>query len=147
MRWNLSCGLHDGECNLCRLGETGAAEGGRDDLIVTTAGAEEVAEFAMLPTEAGSGIVALEAAHTSDPVFDATMVLFKTIVQVDVGSMADRSTQHAADRPEIGAMAMGLSGISCGAADGTVPRCTASSTICARATPSSCGSWTACRAR
>jgi hypothetical protein len=34
---------------------------------MTAAGAEEVAEFAMLATEASSGIVALEAAHTSDP--------------------------------------------------------------------------------
>jgi hypothetical protein len=47
---------------------------------MTTAGAEEVAEFTMLATEAGSGIVALEAAHTSDPAFDPTMVLFKMIV-------------------------------------------------------------------
>jgi hypothetical protein len=74
---------------------------------MTTAGAAEVAEFAMLATEAGSGIVALEAAHTSDPAFDPTMVLFKTVVQVGVGSMADRPTQHGADRPGIGAMAIG----------------------------------------
>jgi hypothetical protein len=51
----LSCGLHDGECNPCRLGETGATERGGDDLIVTTAGAEEVAEFAMHTTEASYG--------------------------------------------------------------------------------------------
>jgi hypothetical protein len=52
---------------------------------MTTAGAEEVAEFAMLATEAGSGIVALEAAHPSDPTFDHTMVLFKMIVSIGVG--------------------------------------------------------------
>ena len=103
----LSCGLHDGECNPCRLGETGATERGGDDLVVTTAGTEEIAELTMLATEAGSGIVALEAPHTSDPAFDPTMVLFKTIVQVGVGSMADRPTQHGADRPGIGAMAIG----------------------------------------
>jgi hypothetical protein len=61
----------------------------------------------MLAREEGSGIVALEAPHTSGPAFDPTMVLFKTIVQVGVGSMADRPTQHGADRPGIGAMAIG----------------------------------------
>ena len=76
-------------------------------MVVTTAGTEEIAELTMLATEAGGGIVALEAPHTSDPAFDPTMVLFKTIVQGGVGSMADRPTQHGADRPGIGAMAIG----------------------------------------
>ena len=45
----------------------------------------------MRATEAGSGVVALEAPHTSDSALDAAMVLFKTIVQVGVGPMADPS--------------------------------------------------------
>jgi hypothetical protein len=60
-----------------RFGETGAAEGGGDDLVVTKAGTNEIAEFAMLSTEAAGCVVALEATHTSDPALDPPMVLFK----------------------------------------------------------------------
>jgi hypothetical protein len=49
---------------------------------VTTAGTKEISEFTMLATEAARGVGALEAAHTSDPAFDAAMVLFKTIVKI-----------------------------------------------------------------
>jgi hypothetical protein len=58
---------HNVERNLSGLDETGAAERGRDDLVVTTAGAKEIAELAMLATEAADGGRALEAAHRSDP--------------------------------------------------------------------------------
>lgn len=64
---DLSSGLHDGERTLCRGGETGTAEGGGDDLVVTTARTEEVAEFAVLVTEAARGGMVLEAAHTAEP--------------------------------------------------------------------------------
>jgi hypothetical protein len=60
----------------------------------------------MLATEAASGIMALEAAHTSDPACDATMILFKTIVEVCAGPVPHRPSQHGADRPGIGAMAV-----------------------------------------
>ena len=52
------CGAHDVERNLSGLGETGAAEGGRDDLVMTTAGAKKIAELSMLAAEAGSSLVA-----------------------------------------------------------------------------------------
>jgi hypothetical protein len=94
----LSCGLYDGESNVYRLGETGAAEGGGDDLVVTKAGTKEIAELAMLSTEAAGCVVALEATHTSDPALDPAMVLFKTIVQVGVGPVPHSFAQDAADR-------------------------------------------------
>ena len=67
-------------------------------------GAEEISEFAVLPAEAVGGVVALEAAHTSDPALDAAMVLLEAIVQVGAGAVPDRLAQHAADRPRVGAM-------------------------------------------
>jgi hypothetical protein len=51
-----------------------------DILVVTTAGTKKISEFTVLATEAARGVRALEATHTSDPAFDAAMVLFKTIV-------------------------------------------------------------------
>jgi hypothetical protein len=57
---------HDVERNLSGP----AAEGGRDNLVVTTAGTKEISEFTMLATEAARCVRALEAAHTSDPAFD-----------------------------------------------------------------------------
>jgi hypothetical protein len=56
---------HDVEGNLSGLDKTGAAESGRDNLVVTTAGAKEISEFTMLATEAARGVRALEPAHTS----------------------------------------------------------------------------------
>ena len=53
---------------------------GRDVLIVAGAGAEEVAEFVVAPTEALGRGEALEAAHASDAAFDAAMILFQAIV-------------------------------------------------------------------
>jgi hypothetical protein len=52
---------------------------------MTTAGAREIAEFTMLATEAGSGVRAFEAAHTSDRTFETVMILFKTVLEVDAG--------------------------------------------------------------
>jgi hypothetical protein len=97
---------HDVEGNLSGLDKTGAAESGRDNLVVTTAGAKEISEFTMLATEAARGVRALEPAHTSDPAFDAAMVLFKTIVEVNAGPVPHRLSQHCADRPWVGAIAI-----------------------------------------
>jgi hypothetical protein len=36
----------------------------------------------------------LEAAHTSDPSFDPAMVLFQSIIQVDVRPVADVAAQR-----------------------------------------------------
>ena len=60
----------------------GAAEAGGYDLVVTAARAKEVATFAMLATEAVGGVMALEAAHASDPALDAAMVLLEAVVEV-----------------------------------------------------------------
>ena len=81
-----------------------AAEGSRDDLVVTASGAEEFAEFAVLSVEASGGIMALEAAHASDPAPDAAMVLFEAVVHVGAGAVPDRLAQHAAVRPWVGSM-------------------------------------------
>ena len=43
----------------------------------------------MLATEAVRSVMALEAAHTSDPALDATMVLFKAVVQVGTRPVPD----------------------------------------------------------
>ena len=59
--------------------EQAAAVGG-DMLVVTGAGAEEVAELVVAPAEALGRGEALEAAHASDAAFDAAMVLFQAIV-------------------------------------------------------------------
>ncbi len=43
----------------------------------------------MLATEAAGSLMALEAAHTSDPALDAAMVLFKAVVQVGTRPVPD----------------------------------------------------------
>src|SRR5829696_9747801 len=75
---------------------------GGDVLIVAGAGAEEVAEFVVAPTEALGGGEALEAAHTSDAAFDAAMILFQAIVFVATGPMGDPAAQRGTDRPRVG---------------------------------------------
>jgi hypothetical protein len=47
---------------------------------VTAARTEEIAKFVVFTTEAAGRVVALKAAHTSDPPFDAPMVLFKAVI-------------------------------------------------------------------
>ena len=69
--------------------EAEAAERGEDGLVVTATRAEEVAEFAVLAAEAVGRIMVLEAAHVSDPPFDAAMVLLETVVQVGASPVAD----------------------------------------------------------
>jgi hypothetical protein len=78
--WNRFGGLHDPECDPSAFRESIATERGGDDLLVTTARTEEIAEFTMLVTGAVGRTMDLEAAHTSGPSFDAAMVLFNAIV-------------------------------------------------------------------
>ena len=59
--------------------EKAAAVGG-DRLVVTGAGAEEVAKLVIAATEALGRGEALEAAHASDAAFDAAVILFQAIV-------------------------------------------------------------------
>jgi hypothetical protein len=63
-------------------------------LVVTGSTAEEVAELIVLSAESVCRVMLLEAAHTSDPYFDAAMVLFKSIVQVDARPVTDVATQQ-----------------------------------------------------
>jgi hypothetical protein len=70
------------------------------------AGTEEITKFIMLATEAVGRVMSPEAPHTSDPSFDAAMILFKAVVQVGAGPVPHRLPQHAADCPEVGAMAV-----------------------------------------
>ena len=97
---------HDVECDASGLGEAGASERSANGLVVMAAGTKKVAEFAVLYTEAGGVVVVLEASHTSNSALDAAMVLFKAVVQVGTGPVPDRCTQHAADRPWVGSMAV-----------------------------------------
>ena len=98
--------MHDPDRNSGAFCEAATAEGGEDGLVVTATGTEKVAEFAVLPAEAVGRIVALEAAHTSDPTLDAAMVLLEPVVQVGAGPMPDGLAEHGADRSWIGAMAV-----------------------------------------
>ena len=54
---------HDVEHGVGAFCEAEAAVGSRDDLVVTAAETEEVAELTMLATEAAGCVMALEAAH------------------------------------------------------------------------------------
>ena len=74
--------------------EVTASTGCRNVLVVTGSAAEEVAEFIVLSAEPVCRVMLLEAAHTSDPSFDPAMVLFKSIIQVDVRPVADVAAQR-----------------------------------------------------
>jgi hypothetical protein len=63
-------------------------------LVVTGSAAEKVAEFIVLSAEPAGRVVLLEAAHTSDPSLDPAMVLFKSIVQVDIHPVVDGAAQR-----------------------------------------------------
>jgi hypothetical protein len=68
------CGLEDGEhsCGTTKVMQVTAAGG--DVLVVAGLKAKEVAEFIVASAEPLRCIEALEAAHTSDPSFDAPVV-------------------------------------------------------------------------
>ena len=63
-------------------------------LVVTGSAAEKVAEFVVLSAEPAGRVELLEAAHTSDPSFDPAMVLFKSIIQMDIHPVADTAAQR-----------------------------------------------------
>lgn len=56
----------------------------------------------MFSTDAPGSVVALETPHRSAPALDATMVLFKVIVQIGTGPMPHSRAQHSADRSGVG---------------------------------------------
>src|SRR5215212_8245888 len=77
---------------------------GWDMLVVTGAGAKEVAQLVMASTEALRRGEAFEAAHTSDAAFDAAVVLLQPVVPVGAGPMRNPSAERGADRPRVGAV-------------------------------------------
>jgi hypothetical protein len=94
---NWSCNLHDADCNSGLVEKSMASAGGWNVLVVAGSAAEEVTEFIVLSAEPVGRVMLLEAAHTSDPSLDPAMVLFKSIVQVDVRPVADVAAQRWAD--------------------------------------------------
>ena len=63
-------------------------------MVVAGSAAEEVTEFIVLSAEPVGRVMLLEAAHTSDPSFDPAMVLFESIVQIDIRPVADVAAQR-----------------------------------------------------
>jgi hypothetical protein len=63
-------------------------------LVVTGSAAEEVAEFIVLAPEPTGRVMFLEASHTSDASFDPTMVLLKSIIQINTRPVADVAAQR-----------------------------------------------------
>lgn len=78
-----------------------AAIGG-DMLAVKGTDAQEVAKLIMATTEPGGRHEASEAAHTSYPSLDPAMVLFQSVVQINIGSGCTRLAELDADRLRIG---------------------------------------------
>ena len=97
-------GLEDGERGGGMAEMKPATVVGGDMLVVAGAGAKEVAELVVTPTEALGGGEAPEAAHASDAAFDAAVVLFQAVVFVSAGPMRNPSAQRGADRPRVGAV-------------------------------------------
>ena len=60
-----------------------------------------VTEFVVTLTEAGSGVMALKAAHRSVSTLDPAMVLLDPIIQVLVGAMFHAFVQFSPDRARI----------------------------------------------
>src|SRR5215217_8813482 len=77
---------------------------GGDGLVVAGARAEEVAELVVASTEPVRRHEALEPAHTSDPAFDAAVILLEPVVPVRAGPVHDPPAERAADRPRVGAV-------------------------------------------
>jgi hypothetical protein len=63
-------------------------------LVVTGSAAEEVAEFIMLSAEPVGRVMLFEATHTSDPSLDPTVILLKSIIQIDVRPVANVASQR-----------------------------------------------------
>ena len=65
---------------------------------MTATRAKEIPKFAVLAAGAVGGVVVLEAAHTSDPPLDATMALFKAVVQGGTGPVPSGLLVACGDR-------------------------------------------------
>jgi hypothetical protein len=74
------CSLQDGEQSgrTTEMKQTTAVGGNR--LVVTGAETEKGAEFVVSSAEPIGGTESLEAPHTSDPTFQAAMILLKPVI-------------------------------------------------------------------
>jgi hypothetical protein len=92
-------GLHDAERNAGGFGESGATGDGGNGLLVATAATKKIAEFAVLSAEARGRLIGFEAPHTSDPPFDAAVILLEPVVQISARPVPDRPSERGADCP------------------------------------------------
>ena len=79
------CSLQDFEHSGCTTKMKQAAAAGGDMLVVTSAEAKKGTEFVIPSAEPCGGIEFLEAAHISDPAFDAPVILLQSVVSVSAG--------------------------------------------------------------
>jgi hypothetical protein len=86
--------LHDANRDASVTKEATAPMGCWNVLVVTGSAAEEVAEFIVLAAEPIGRVMLLEASHTSDASFDPTMVLLKSIIQIDTRPVVDVAAQR-----------------------------------------------------
>ena len=75
-------------------------------LAVKGTDTEEVAKLIMAATESAGRHEASKAAHTSYPSLDPAMVLFQSIIQIDIGSVCNRLAELGADRLRVSVMAI-----------------------------------------
>src|SRR4029079_11903202 len=94
-------GPQDGEHAVGATEMEHAAAAGRDGLIVTSAGAEEVAEFVVTSTEAAGWDEALEASHAPCSAFHALVVLLQSVIPIGAGPVHDTTAEYRADRPRV----------------------------------------------
>src|SRR3954466_10899416 len=76
---------------------------GGNMLVVTGAETEKGAEFVVSSAEPIGGTEFLEASHTSDPTFQAAMILLKPVIFIGAGPMLNMPSQRGADRAWVGA--------------------------------------------
>ena len=96
--------LQDGEHSGCTAEMENAAPIGGDLLVVASARAEKGPEFVIPSTEPRGGIVFLEAPHTSDPDFDALVVLLEPVIPVCARPVLHVSARRRTDRARVGAV-------------------------------------------
>src|SRR4051812_9078406 len=77
---------------------------GGNMLVVTGAETEKGAEFVVSSAEPIGGTKFLEAPHTSDPTFQAAMILLKPVIFIGAGPMPNMPSQRGADRAWVGAV-------------------------------------------
>ena len=102
-----SHGLQDCEHGRGMTKELQSATSGGNVLVVMESRTEMVAQFVVSSTEPRGGSGTLKAAHRPVSAFQATMVLFQSIVFVAAGPMANILAQLSPDRLRIAVMAIG----------------------------------------